>query len=47
MDILGVDTGKRSFDIALLWDERLRQAVFTNTEAGFVDLRALAGAAPS
>ena len=38
MDILGIDIGKRTFDVALLRDERLRQAVFGNTEAGFAEL---------
>ena len=38
MDILGIDISKRSFDVALLRGGRLRQAVFTNNEAGFAEL---------
>ncbi len=40
MDILGIDISKRQFDVALLLGERLRQAVFPNTEAGFKELLA-------
>ena len=38
MDILGIDISKRSFDVALLQGERVRQAVFLNTKAGFAEL---------
>jgi transposase len=38
MDVLGIDISKKTFDVALLLDERVRQAAFSNTEAGFVDL---------
>lgn len=40
MDILGIDISKRRFDVALLLGERIRQAVFDNTEAGFEELLA-------
>lgn len=40
MDILGIDISKRRFDVALLLGERIRQAVFLNTEAGFQELLA-------
>lgn len=39
MDVLGIDISKKTFDVALLLDKRVRQAAFSNTEAGFVDLR--------
>ena len=38
MDILGIDISKKTFDVALLLSERIRQAAFSNTEAGFADL---------
>lgn len=38
MDILGIDISKKTFDVALLQSERVRQAAFSNTEAGFADL---------
>lgn len=38
MDILGIDIGKRTFDVALLLGERVRQASFSNTESGFAQL---------
>ena len=40
MDILGIDISKRRFDVALLIEERIRQALFDNTEAGFKELLA-------
>ena len=48
MDILGIDISKKTFDVALLLSERIRQAAFSNTEAGFADhLRWLAKHRPS
>ena len=38
MDILGIDISKSRFDVALLLEDRVRQAAFTNTEAGFKEL---------
>lgn len=38
MDILGIDISKKTFDVALLLGERVMQAAFSNTEAGFADL---------
>ena len=35
MDIVGIDISKAKFDAALLLGERIRHAVFSNTEAGF------------
>lgn len=35
MDIVGIDIAKAEFDVALLVGERVRQAAFTNSEAGF------------
>ncbi len=40
MDIVGVDISKAKFDAALLLGERVRHAVFSNTEAGFQQLLA-------
>ena len=40
MDILGIDISKAKFDAALLMGERIRHAVFSNTEAGFEQLLA-------
>ncbi len=40
MDIIGIDISKAKFDAALLLGERLRHAAFSNTEAGFKQLRA-------
>lgn len=38
MDIVGIDIGKAKFDVALLMGDRLKQAVFSNTETGFKQL---------
>ncbi len=38
MDIVGIDISKAKFDAALLLGERVRHAVFSNTEAGFGQL---------
>ncbi len=40
MDIVGIDISKAKFDAALLLGERVRHAVFSNTEAGFQQLLA-------
>ncbi len=40
MNILGIDISKAKFDVALLIKEHTRQAVFSNTEAGFEQLLA-------
>jgi len=40
MDIVGIDISKAKFDTALLLGERVRHAVFSNTEAGFQQLLA-------
>ncbi len=40
MDILGVDISKLKFDVVLIVGERSKHAVFSNTEAGFQQLRA-------
>lgn len=40
MDIIGIDISKARFDAALLFSERVRHAVFSNTEAGFGQLLA-------
>jgi len=40
MDIVGIDISKAKFDAALLLGERVRHAVFSNTEAGFGQLLA-------
>ena len=40
MDIVGIDISKAKFDAALLHGERVRHAVFSNTEAGFGQLLA-------
>ncbi len=38
MDIVGIDISKAKFDAALLLGERVKYAVFSNTEAGFGQL---------
>lgn len=38
MDFLGIDISKRKFDVALLLGDRVRQAIFPNTEVGYNDL---------
>lgn len=38
IDILGIDIGKKMFDVALLLGVRVRQAAFCNTETGFAEL---------
>ncbi|MDQ2763590.1 MAG: transposase [Pseudomonadota bacterium] len=40
MDIVGIDISKAKFDAALLPGERIKHAVFSNTEAGFQQLLA-------
>lgn len=40
MDILGIDISKPRFDVALLLNKRIRQALFDNTEGGFKELLA-------
>jgi len=40
MDIVGIDISKAKFDAALLLGERVRHAIFSNTEAGFGQLLA-------
>jgi len=40
MDILGIDISKLKFDVVLIVGERSKHAVFSNTEAGFQQLRA-------
>jgi len=40
MDIIGIDISKAKFDAALLLGERVKHAVFSNTEAGFGQLLA-------
>jgi len=43
MDILGIDISKLKFDVVLIVGERSKHAVFSNTEAGFQQLRTWLG----
>jgi transposase len=43
MDIAGIDIAKAKFDVALLIGQRVKQATFSNTEAGFEQFLAWLG----